>query len=122
MHSMFSATLLTDAGKKYVREHELDFDAQSVYEKLSTYYTNSTSARMNASDILSHITSAKIDAWKGNSESFIINWQDQIQIYESLIDSNSHFSENQKKILLENSTASTPALRAVKDQADQHKT
>lgn len=76
MCSVFSTTLLTDAGKKYVREHELDFDAQSVYEKLSTYCTNSTSARMNASDTLSYITSAKIDAWKGNSESFIINWQD----------------------------------------------
>ena len=30
MHSIFSATLQTDRGKKFVREHEDDFDAQMV--------------------------------------------------------------------------------------------
>ena len=32
----------------------------------------------------------------------------------------SHFSENQKKILLENAVASVAPLRAIKDQSDQH--
>ena len=53
---------MTDMGKKYVREHESDFDAQEVYKKLSIYYTNSTSVRINSSCVLSYIKSAKIDA------------------------------------------------------------
>ena len=73
MHSVFSAYLLTDVGKKFVREHEADYDAQAVYKRLSECYTTSAAARVNSSDILRHITSARIDQWKGNSESFIIN-------------------------------------------------
>ena len=34
MHSVFSTTLQTDRGKKFVREYEGDFDAQMVYTKL----------------------------------------------------------------------------------------
>ena len=34
MCSVFSTTLQTDRGKKFVREHEKDFDAQMVYSKL----------------------------------------------------------------------------------------
>ena len=73
MYSVFMKVLLTDRGKRYVREHEVDFDAQKVYEKLSTFCTDSTAARVNASDLLSYITLGKIDSWKGTSKSFIIH-------------------------------------------------
>ena len=62
MYSVFTKVLLTDYGKRYVREHEVDFDAQKVYEKLSTFCTDSTVARVNASDLLSYITLGKIDS------------------------------------------------------------
>ena len=39
---------------------------------------------MNAADILSHITTAKIETWKGTSQSFILHWQDQIRLHETL--------------------------------------
>ena len=53
------------------------------------------------SDILSHITLAKFEHWKGTTRSFIISWQNHFRLHESLIDVNSYFSENQKKIILE---------------------
>ena len=33
MHSVFLTTLQTDRGKKFVGEHEDDFDAQTVHKK-----------------------------------------------------------------------------------------
>ena len=42
-----------------------------------------------------------------------------MRLCESIVDSESCFSENQKKILLENSVASVNSLRAVEDQSDQ---
>ena len=62
MHSVFSTTLQTDRGNKFVREHEDDFDAQTVYKKLHGFYTTSVGARVSASDMLSHITSATFES------------------------------------------------------------
>ena len=45
--------------------------------------------------------------------------QDQVRLYESLADADSYFSENQKKMILENAVASVKFLRAIKDQADK---
>lgn len=122
MYSVFSTTLQTDRGKKFVREHEKYFDAQMVYSKLHKYYATSVGARISASDMLSYMTSAKFDYWKGTTESFILNWHDQVRLRESLVDEDSYFSENQKKILLENAVAPVKSLRSVKDQADQMST
>lgn len=77
MHSIVASILLTDRGKKYVREHEIDFNVQKVYKKLVNFYANSTAARVNASNSFNHATSAKIDSWKGVTEAFIMHWQDQ---------------------------------------------
>jgi len=73
MHAVFDKTLQTDRGKKYVREHEEDFNAQHVYQKLSGFYTTSTNARVSAFTTLSYITSAKIESWKGTTEAFILH-------------------------------------------------
>ena len=70
----FSTTLQTNRGKKIVRDHEDDFYAQTIYKKLHGFYATSTGARVSASGILSHITSAKFEAWKGTTESLILNW------------------------------------------------
>ena len=65
------------------------------------------------------MASENFDSWKGATESFILNWQDQVRLHESLVDADSYFSENQKKILLENVVSSVKPLRSVKCQADQ---
>ena len=60
MYSVFDSVLLTDKGKAIVREHEDDFDAQSVYKKLKEYCTKSTKASLEASKLLSFVNSDRI--------------------------------------------------------------
>ena len=107
MYSVFEKTLLTDQAKAFVREHENDFDAQKVYSKTLTHYTKSTRAMLDKSQLLSYITSARIGAsnWKGTTEGFIIHWEEQMRLYETLSETTEHFSDSQKKIMLENTVS-----------------
>ena len=95
MYAVFVKTLLTDQGKAYVHEHEKDFDAQAVFKKMSTFALNSTKASLDSSHILSYITSvhAGDGTWKGTLHSFILHWQEQVQLYETLVDTSDHFSK-----------------------------
>ena len=81
----------------FVREREDDFDAQAACNKLHDFCKIAVGARVNSSDMLSYITSAKFEAWKGTTETFVLHWQDQMGLYESIVDSDSYFSKNQKK-------------------------
>ena len=94
MCAVFDKTLQTDRGKKHVREYENDYNAQSVHQKLRSFYTKSTNARVSASTTLRNITSAKIESWKGTVKTFILHSQDQIRLYEELVPTDSHFSDN----------------------------
>ena len=82
MHFVFSTTLKTDRGKKFVRENEDDFDAKIVCKKLHGFYTTSVGARVSESGMLSWITSEKFESWKGTTEHFILNSQDQVRLCE----------------------------------------
>ena len=113
--------LQTDRGKKHVREHEADFDAQEVHKKLVDFHSTSAKASMNAADTLSHVTTAKIETWKGTSESFVLHWQDQIRLCETLSATAKHLDDSLKLTLLQNAVHSNAYHRAVKDQADQLK-
>ena len=59
MHSFFSATLQKDRGKNFLREHEDDFDDQTVFKKSHVLYVMSAGAQVNISNMLSCITSAR---------------------------------------------------------------
>ena len=74
MHAVFDKALQTDQGKKHIREHEGDYDAQLICKKLSAFCTKSTTSRVSASTTLSCIMSAKIESWKGTTEAFILHW------------------------------------------------
>ena len=94
MYSIFVKTLQTDQGKVFVREHEDDYNAQEVFHKLKDHSLKSTKATIDSSKILSYITSAKIGdgTWKGSSESFILHWEEQVQLYETLVKKTEYFS------------------------------
>ena len=123
MYSVFEKTLQTDHGKAFVREHTDDYDAQEVFKKISKHYKESMAASLEASNLLSYITTTKIDnvTWKGTTEAFILHWKEQMRLYESLVPVCERFSCNQKKSLLESAVQPVKALRAIKDQADQLK-
>ena len=52
MYAVLDMKVLTDRGKAIVREHETDFDAQTVYKKLQEHHLKSTKALIESSIIL----------------------------------------------------------------------
>jgi uncharacterized protein with FMN-binding domain len=122
MYAVLERTLQTDQGKAFVRQHEEDFDAQKIYSSLQDYSVKSTKASLDASKLLSYITSAKMGdgAWKGSAHAFILNWQDKLRIYKKQVSTGALFSDDLKRTMLQNAVHPIEELRAVnKAQADQ---
>jgi hypothetical protein len=86
LYAVLESKVLTDRGKALLWDHEHDFDAQKVYQTLKAYHLQSTKAKMESSVILLYITSSQLGegTWNGTTESFIINWQNQIRLYKKM--------------------------------------
>jgi hypothetical protein len=65
---------------------------------IRVYRCTSTKASLSSVKILGYMTSAKIGdgSWHGTAENFMLNWQEQIRLYERC----GHFSDEQKLIML----------------------
>jgi len=124
LYAVLEAKVLTDRGKAIIREHEQDFDAQVVYKKLVDHHLRSTKAQIDSSTILSYITSVRLGngEWKGSTEGFITHWENQVRLYERQVPSTDHFSDGQKRVMMENAVAPIQELRQVKNTADLEKT
>jgi hypothetical protein len=119
MYAVFERTLLSDKGKALVREHTADFDAQQVYSELCAYALKSTKATIESSNILTYITSSRLGdgTWKSDTHSYLLHWRDQVRKYEDLIPKPDHFSDGQKRTMLENAVHNISDLRQVRIQA-----
>jgi Reverse transcriptase (RNA-dependent DNA polymerase) len=120
LYAVLESKVLTDRGKAIIRDHEHDYDAQKAYIKIKDYHLQSTKAKMESSVLLSYITSARLGdgTWNGTTESFIINWQNQVRLYEKHVPPDDYFSDGQKRIMLQNAVNSIDELRQVKITAD----
>ena len=121
MHSVFDKILQSDRGKAFVRVHKNDYDAQNICIKLVDCCTKSI--KHHQIHLLSCIISTRIDSseWKGAAEGFVQHWQEQVRLYELLVEESDHFSDVQKRTMLENILALLKALKVVKDQTNQFK-
>jgi hypothetical protein len=124
VYAILESKVLTDRGKAIVRAFEDTFDAQTVYQKLVEHHLRSTKAMLESSTILSYITSVRLGngEWTGTTEGFIIHWTNQVCLYERQVPSSDHFSDGQKRIMLENAVHPVTELRQVKNTADLEKT
>jgi hypothetical protein len=93
-----------------------------ICSALREHASKSTKAALDASDILSYITSARDGTWKGTSHALILHWEDQVRCYEKQVEKSDHFLPGVKKVMLQNAVHPITELRAVKVQADQHRT
>ena len=111
MYAVFERTLLTDKGKALVRQYQTSFDAQQIYKELSDYALQSTKATMDASNILSYITTAKLGdgKWNGTTHAFILHWQDQVRKYHDL-SSHHKLPLDLQRTMLENAVHNIPEL------------
>ena len=120
MFQVLHSKVQTDKGKALVRLHTANLDAQKVFAALKIYGDKSISAKIKASDLLTYITSSKINdgTWRGTSTGYIRHWKEQVRLYHKKLDLKEHFSDSQKKTILENAISTIPELRQVKTNAD----
>jgi hypothetical protein len=123
VYAVLEQKILTDRGKGFVRNHEADYNARKVYQKLVKYHLRSTKALIDLSFILSYITSVRHGngMWKGTTEGFIVHWENQVRLYERQVDKEDYFSDVQKRTMLENTVAPIDELRQIKSNADLEK-
>ena len=120
MYAILDKNVLTDQGRAIVRAHEATYDAQKAYNEIKNHHNSSTKAKIEASSILSYITSVKIDddSWQGTAEGFILNWQEQLAKYENITDTAETFSDIQKYNMLQNAVMPITDLHNVKVNVD----
>jgi hypothetical protein len=112
VYAIFDKILLTDKGKLLVRQYAGTFDAQKVFLDLTVYSNTLTMAARVASDLLTYIPSSKLGdgTWKGTAQGFILNWQDKVRQYESIIPAKDHMTTTIKRNLLENAVGQVQEL------------
>ena len=113
MFYVFVDNLLTNTGKNLVRKYQDTYDAQSIYVELTEHCTKSIAATLDASDLLTWITTKKLNKedWPGKHYSFILYWIEQVRKHNEI--SQDKLQESQLRILLENSLHATPYLRDI---------
>ena len=121
LYAVFERVLQTDKGKALLQAYEDEADAQQIFKELCEDALQSTCSSIDSSRLLSYITSVRIGDghWNGSSHSFILHWQEQVRLYESLVDSSAHFNSGQKMHMLQNAVHPLQELHQVKNQADQ---
>ena len=119
LYAVLEAKVETAKGKSIIRKYESTYDAQRAYAELSAYHLKSTKASLSSTKILEYITSAKIGdgSWNGTAENFILNWQEQVRLYERLVPTTDHFSDGQKRTMLQTAVHPLQELRQFKATA-----
>jgi hypothetical protein len=120
LYAVLEAKVETAKGKSIIRKYESTYDAQKAYAEIHAHHLKSTKASLSSTKILEYITSAKIGdgSWHGTAETIILNWQEQVRLYERLIPTKDHLSDGQKSVLLQTAVHPLQELRQVKASAE----
>ena len=104
----------TEFREALVKDHE--GDAQLDLDLLHEHHTgNSQYSRSEINRITKHLTSIKLDdTWRGTNESFLMHYNDQLRLLDSLVDSGENLPDNTRVTLLESAVESVPDLQRVK--------
>ena len=113
MYYVWVDNLLTNTGKELVRKYQSTYDAQSIYLELTEHCTKSVAATLDASALLTWITTKKLckEDWPGKHYSFILYWLEQVRKHNEI--SPDPLQDSQLRVLLENSLHATPYLRDI---------
>jgi hypothetical protein len=119
LYTILESKVETAKGKAIIHKHEGNYNAQKAYAELQEHHLKSTEASLHSVKILGYITSAKIGdgSWHGTVENIILNWQEQIRLYERLTPTTGHFSDEQKLTMLQTAVHPLQELRQVKATA-----
>ena len=119
MYAVFECTMLMDTGKTFICKFESTADAQAIYKAMVEYSQESAQASIDSSTILRYVASTHIGdgSWRGTSRAFVLNWMDQIRLYEKFIDPRDHLQDGIKLVMLQNAVHDSKALHDVKGTA-----
>ena len=114
LYSVLISSLKTDFIEALVKDHE--GDAQLILELLHEHHTgNSHHSRSEINRITKYLTNIKLDdTWRGTNESFLMHYNDQLRLLDSLVDSDEKLPDNTRVTFLESAVESVPDLRRVK--------
>ena len=114
LYSVLISSLKTDFCEALVKNHE--GDAQLIIELLHEHHTgNSQYSRSEINRITKYLTNIKLDdTWRGTNESFLMHYNDQLRLLDSLVDSDEKLPDNTRVTFLESAVESVPDLRRVK--------
>ena len=114
LYSVLISSLKTDFSEALVKDHE--GDAQLILELLHEHHTgNSQYSRSEINRITKYLTNIKLDdTWRGTNESFLMHYNDQHRLLDSLVDSGEKLPDNTRVTFLESAVESVPDLRCVK--------
>ena len=114
LYSVLISSLKTDFSEALVKDHE--GDAQLILELLHEHHTgNSQYSRSEINRITKYLTNIKLDdTWRGTNESFLMHYNDQLRLLDSLVDSDEKVPDNTRVTFLESPVESVPDLRRVK--------
>ena len=114
LYSVLIPSLKTDFSEALVKDHE--GDAQLILELLHEHHTgNSQYSRSEINRITKYLTNIKLDdTWRGTNESFLMHYNDQLRLLDSLVDSDEKLPDNTRVTFLESAVESVADLRRVK--------
>ena len=114
LYSVLISSLKTDFSEALVKDHE--GDAQLIIELLHEHHKgNSQYSRSEINRITKYLTNIKLDdTWRGTNESFLMHYNDQLRLLDSLVDSDEKLPDNTRVTFLESAVESVPDLRHVK--------
>ena len=114
LYSVLISSHKTDFSEALVKDHE--GDAQLILELLHEHHTgNSQYSRSEINRITKYLTNIKLDdTWRGTNESFLMHYNDQLRLLDSLVDPEEKLPDNTRVTFLEYAVESVPDLRRVK--------
>ena len=114
LYSVLISSLKTEFSEALVKDHE--GDAQLILELLHEHHTgNSQYSRAEINRITKYLTNIKLDdTWRGSNESFLMHYNDQLRLLDSLVDSGEKLPDNARVTFLESAVESVPDLQRVK--------
>ena len=114
LYSVLISSLKTDFSEALVKDHE--GEAQLILELLHEHHTgNSQYSRYEINRITKYLTNIKLDdTWRGTNESFLMHYNDQLRLLDSLVASDEKRPDNTRVTFLESAVESVPDLRRVK--------
>ena len=114
LYSVLISSLKTEFSEALVKDHE--GDTQLILDLLHEHHTgNSQYSRAEINRITKYLTNIKLDdTWRGTNESFLMHYNDQLHLLDSLVDSGEKLPDNARVTFLESAVESVPDLRRVK--------